>query len=106
MCIYISYKCYYWLVRVDAGGHSGLPALVLGSAYVSSKVDGLQVINGHDALGDAGGVSHSSVDQPPRITHTNRTKVLNRQQSAVETITKHTPQPCLCKKLRDETVEM
>lgn len=75
---YPGYKCYYWLVRVDAGGHSGLPALVLGSAYVSSKVDGLQVINGHDALGDAGGVSHSSVDQPPRITHTNRTKVLAR----------------------------
>uniref|UniRef100_A0A8C7D9V7 Uncharacterized protein n=1 Tax=Oncorhynchus kisutch TaxID=8019 RepID=A0A8C7D9V7_ONCKI len=67
------------LSKLDTGGHSGLPTLVLGSAYVSSKVDGLQVINGYDALGDAGGVSHSSVDQPPRITHTNRTEVLNRK---------------------------
>lgn len=76
----VAYTGYLWLVRVDTGGHSGLPTLVLGPAYVSSKVDGLQVINGYDALGDAGGVSHSSVDQPPRITHTNRTEVLNRAQ--------------------------
>uniref|UniRef100_A0A4W5L092 Secreted protein n=1 Tax=Hucho hucho TaxID=62062 RepID=A0A4W5L092_9TELE len=54
-------SCSVWLVRVDAGGHCGLPMLVLRSADVSPKVDGLQVIYGHDALGDAGGVSHSSL---------------------------------------------
>lgn len=39
--------------------------LVLGSAHVPPEVDGLHVLDGDDALGDARRVAHASVHQPP-----------------------------------------
>uniref|UniRef100_A0AAY5K079 Uncharacterized protein n=1 Tax=Esox lucius TaxID=8010 RepID=A0AAY5K079_ESOLU len=64
-------------IGANTGGHSCLSVLVLGSTDVFPKVNGLQVINGHDALGDARSVCYSSVDQPPRVTHANRTEALS-----------------------------
>lgn len=61
----------------DVGCHSCLTIQVLGFTDVPAKVDGLQVLYGDDALGDPGGVTHASVNQPPGAVDVDRTAVLN-----------------------------
>uniref|UniRef100_A0A3B5A3E5 Uncharacterized protein n=1 Tax=Stegastes partitus TaxID=144197 RepID=A0A3B5A3E5_9TELE len=75
----------------DAGRHTRLAVLVLGFTHIVSKVDGLHVLDGHDALRHPGGVAHPSVDQPPGGLDVNWTVVLHRKQTVKLTSTSGSP---------------
>lgn len=67
------------LLGEDVGHHTSLSVLVLGFTDVVPKVDGLQVLDSQDALGDPGGVAHPSVDQPQGHVDVNWTVVLHNE---------------------------
>uniref|UniRef100_A0AAR2LPE5 Uncharacterized protein n=1 Tax=Pygocentrus nattereri TaxID=42514 RepID=A0AAR2LPE5_PYGNA len=57
-------------------GHRCLSMGVFGCAYVVPKINSLHIIHSHDTLGDASGVAHASVYQPPRVLNTDGSLVL------------------------------
>lgn len=60
----------------DVSRHNGLTVQVLGFTYVGSKVYGLHVFHGHDALGEPRSATHAPVHQPPGSVGVNRPLVL------------------------------
>uniref|UniRef100_A0A8D0B0F8 Uncharacterized protein n=1 Tax=Sander lucioperca TaxID=283035 RepID=A0A8D0B0F8_SANLU len=67
----------------DVDRHSCLTVLVLGVTDVVSKVDGLHVFYSHDTLGQARGVAHSSVNQPPGRLDANWATVLHNKTNRI-----------------------
>lgn len=65
----------------DGGPHDCLAMLALGFTHVFSKVNGFHVLYRQDALGDARGVAHTSVNQPPGSLDVNGSGALHNMNT-------------------------